>query len=290
MAAIVALTPRRAVATLPLLSLTRLVVAVFGLLVAGCLTYIAASYGMAYARYRASLRLANLGRAMIKELLACLLLLPLWPFWMVLGASYAAVAEGEGEATGKRNPVILLHGFAMNRTNWIWLGRRLASRGIGPLYGTSYFSPQAVRRSALQLKRFVERVLAREDANHVDIVAHSLGGVVARYYIERLGGKKRVGRLVTIASPHRGTILGRIGLVPSAREIAHGSPLFDDLGTPSPGVAYTSIWSRADAIVQPPESASIAPAGEDRVFDDLGHLSLLMSPRVLDAVAERLRA
>jgi triacylglycerol esterase/lipase EstA (alpha/beta hydrolase family) len=286
--AIGALTPRGVVATLPLLSVARLVAVVIGLLVTSCIAYVASTYGLAVVSGR--VRTAGVWRAMVNELLACLLLLPLWPFWMVLGASYAAAVEGEGQATGRRHPVILLHGLAMNRTNWIWLGRRLASRGIGPLYATSYFSPQAVRRSAQHLKRFVERVLAREDAEQVDIVAHSLGGVVARYYIERLGGKKRVGRLVTIASPHRGTVLGRIGLVPSAKEIMHGSPFLDDLGTPSPGVAYTSIWSRADAMVQPPESASIAPAGEDRVFDNLGHLSLLMSTRVLDAVAERLKA
>jgi hypothetical protein len=54
------------------------------------------------------------------------------------------------------------------------------------------------------------------------------------------------------------------------------------------GLELTSIWSRADCIIEPPESASIEPAGADVVFDDLGHLSLLMSPRVLDIVAERL--
>jgi triacylglycerol esterase/lipase EstA (alpha/beta hydrolase family) len=271
-------------------SVSRIALLVVGLLLGACLFYVAFSYAVAFlGRATPNTRRAHLLRAMMMELLACVLLLPFWPFWMILGASYAAVVEGEGTATGRRHPVILLHGFAMNRTNWLWLGRRLAKRGIGPLYATSYFSPQVVRRSALHLKHFVERVLAREDAEQVDIVAHSLGGVVARYYIERLGGKRRVGRLVTIASPHRGTILARIGVVPSARELVHGSDFLSDLGTPSAGVTYTSIWSRADAVVQPPESASIAPAGEDRIFDDLGHLSLLMSPRVLDAVAEKLR-
>ena len=76
------------------------------------------------------------------------------------------------------------------------------------------------------------------------------------------------------------------------------------LGPPPKGAHYTSVWSRADNMVIPPESGQLtvlAPeAGEaeiedlagselrDIVFDDLGHLSLLTSPRVAAAVAERL--
>jgi triacylglycerol esterase/lipase EstA (alpha/beta hydrolase family) len=279
---------------LPVVSLSGFVALLVGLLAAASLLYVGVSYGMAFlGPATPNTRKAHLLRAMWVELVTTVVLLPLWPFWMVLGSSYAAAVEGEGEALGNRHPVVLLHGLAMNRTNWVWLGRRLAARGIGPLYATTYFSPQSVRYSAQHLKNFVERVLAREDATRVDIVAHSLGGVVARYYIERLGGQRRVARLVTIASPHKGTVLGRLGFVPSAKELTHGSEFLVDLGTPAPdlgGVQYTSIWSRADAIVVPPESASIAPAGVDRIFDDLGHLSLLVSPRVVRAVTERLRA
>ena len=261
----------------------------FGLLFAGCAFYVVFTFSFAFLG-RAQARRAHVLRAALIELLVTLVMMPLWPLWWLIGASYKASVEGEGDAGGNRHPVILLHGFGMNRTNWLWLGSRLAARGIGPLYGASYFSPQSVRRSAQGLRDFVEKVVVLEDAEKVDIVAHSLGGVVARYYIERLGGARRVGRLITIASPHRGTVLGRLGLVPSARELMGGSPLIADLGTPRSDVAYTSIWSRADNVVVPAESASIAPAGEDRVFDDLGHLSLLLSPRVLDVIAERLAA
>lgn len=282
----------------------RIVAALLGLLVASCVFYVVVSYSHAFyhrsaaqplGHRHAAVSFAHLLSAALRELGACLLLLPFWPLWLIVGASYQATHEGEREGVEQQrhNPVVLLHGFAMNRTNWIWLGRRLAARGIGPLYGTSYFSPQPVKRSAQQLKAFIERVLAREGAERVDIVAHSLGGVVARYYIERLDGAKRVQRLVTIGSPHRGTAVAHFGpLIPSAKESRADSPLFAEIGpvVARDGLAYTSIWSRADAIIEPAESASIAPAGEDRVFDDLGHLSLLLSPRVLDTVAERLRA
>lgn len=271
----------------------RIAAAALGALLAACIFYVVTSYVHAFWHRRLTTPVASLVRAAVVELGACLLLLPFWPLWLVIGASYQAAHEGEGTARGRRHPVVLLHGFAMNRTNWIWLGRRLAKRGIGPLYATSYFSPQSVRRSARHLERFIERVRRREKAERVDIVAHSLGGVVARYYIERLGGAANVGRLVTIGSPHRGTVIARLGaLFPSARETLSNSAFYAELGPLSPreNIAFTSVWSRADAIIEPPESSSIAPVGEDRVFDDLGHLSLLLSPRVLDTVAERLEA
>jgi hypothetical protein len=83
--------------------------------------------------------------------------------------------------------------------------------------------------------------------------------------------------------------MGRYGLAVGARELAADSPLLAELAAPAPGAPYTSIWSRSDSIVVPQASASIAPAGEDCVFDDLGHLSLLASRRVVEVIAERLQ-
>jgi pimeloyl-ACP methyl ester carboxylesterase len=272
----------------------RIVEVLLGLVVAGCFLFVVTSYVHAFWYRHAAVSLGSLVKAALREFLACALLLPFWPLWLIVGASYQAKHEGEREPSDPRhNPVILLHGFGMNRTNWIWLGRRLAGRGVGPLYGTSYFSPQPIRRSAHELAEFIEYVRAREDVERVDIVAHSLGGTVARYYIERLGGDKYVQRLVTIGSPHRGTALAHFGrLIPSAEELRIDSPFYVEMGPviAREGLRYTSIWSRSDAIIEPPESSSIAPAGEDCVFDDLGHLSLLLSSRVIDIVAERLKA
>jgi triacylglycerol esterase/lipase EstA (alpha/beta hydrolase family) len=260
----------------------------YALLAIGCLGYVVFTYLFAFGPRREGSRRGRLMTAALKELAATLLLMPLYPLWWVIGASYESAIEGEGDGRVRR-PVVLLHGFAMNRTNWVWLGRRLAAHGVAPLYATSYFSLQTVQQSARHLAEFIEHVIAREDATGVDIVAHSLGGVVARYYLEHMGGARKVGKLVTIASPHKGTHLGRLGLVPSARDLTHGSSVMSLLCDLPDGCPYTSIWSSADAVVVPPESSSIAPLGCDRVFDDLGHLSLLLSPRVADAVIEALR-
>jgi triacylglycerol lipase len=273
-------------------SLVHFLVVAYVLLAAGCVFYVLFTYAFAFAPRRDGFDAskAQLTTAALKELCATLVLMPLYPLWWIVGASYRAVHEGEGRVASGKNPIILLHGFGMNRTNWVWIAPKLLARGLGPIYGTSYFSLQRTELSAKHLRDFVERVLAREDAERVDIVAHSLGGVVARYYIERMGGARKVGKLVTIGSPHRGTMLGRIGMVPSARQLVAGSPFLCDLGQIREGVVYASIWSRADAVIVPPESSSIAPCGEDCVFDDLGHLSLLLSPRVAETIADKLVA
>jgi pimeloyl-ACP methyl ester carboxylesterase len=256
----------------------------------GCAGYVALSYVTAFAAQpRVWLRPA-IWRAAFVEMLVAWIVVPLWPLWWVLGAVYKASVEGEGEARGRRNPVVLLHGFGMNRTQWFFLARRLRAKGHGPIYGMNYFSLHSVARSAKHLGRFVEHVMRCEQADAVDIVAHSLGGIVARYYVERLSGSRKIGRLITIGTPHKGTRIGHAGFaIPSARDLLTGSPLLTDLGPVRAGADYTSIWSRADAVVQPPESASIAPAGTDQVFDDLGHLSLVVSPRVIDVIDARLR-
>lgn len=259
-------------------------------LFSGTALYVGLSYLSAFLLRPASWRRARLFRAALVELAAAWLVIPFWPLWWLLGEVYRVETEGVGEAHGRRHPVVLLHGFGMNRTQWIWLARRLRARGHGPIYGMNYFSLQRADRSAKQLARYVDRILERERAEVVDIVAHSLGGIVARYYIERLSGGRKVGRLVTIGTPHKGTRAARTGfLIPSALDLRMDSQLLSDLGPVRAGAEYTSIWSRADAIVQPPESASIAPEGTDAVFDDLGHLSMILSPRVVDVIAARLR-
>jgi triacylglycerol esterase/lipase EstA (alpha/beta hydrolase family) len=260
-----------------------------GTLIACCALYVLFSYATAFAG-RSAPPDAKLWRAAWVELLIAIAIVPFWPLWWLLGAVYRAAEEGVGTARGRRNPIVLLHGFGMNRTQWMWMARRLRERGHGPIYGANYFSLQGVPRSARRLQRFVDQVLAAEQVTEVDIVAHSLGGIVARYFIERLSGSKKVGRLITIGTPHAGTRLGRFApLIPSARDLLGDSVILVDLGLVRPGTEYTSIWSKADAIIQPPESSSILPAGVDAVFDDLGHLSLVFSSRVVDVIDARLR-
>lgn len=194
-----------------------------------------------------------------------------------------------GAARGPR-PVIVLHGYAMNRANFVVLARRLGAAGLGPVLGFEYWSLGRTRSAALRLAEYVEEVLATTGATEVDLIGHSMGGVVARYYVTLLGGDGKVANLVTLGSPHAGTDISSIGLGAPAKELFLNSTMLQRLeAAPRPKhTKVTVIWSRSDALVPGATNARIEGADEV-LYDDLGHLTLLTDRRVADQVIARLR-
>ncbi len=96
-------------------------------------------------------------------------------------------ASPEGLARGRR-PVLLLHGFVDNRSVFVMLRRSLARHGRDGIETLNY-SPLTcdLRAAAELLGRRVEEIRARTGHAEVDIVGHSLGGLIARYYVQCLG-------------------------------------------------------------------------------------------------------
>jgi len=186
-------------------------------------------------------------------------------------------------------PVILLHGYAMNRANFLPLARRLAGAGLGPVFGFEYWSLGRTSRAAKRLGRYVERVCEATASPRVDLVGHSMGGMVSRYYAALDGGAPRVRNLITVGSPHRGTDVSGFGLGRPSRELVPGSPLLERLDTARlpAEVKCTAIWSRSDALVPGAGSAHLRGV-EEIIYDDLGHLSLLTSRRVAAEIVARL--
>ena len=187
-------------------------------------------------------------------------------------------------------PVIVLHGYAMNRANFLPLAYRMSRAGLGPIVGFEYWTLGRTAAAAKQLGWFVEHVQAMTGAPQVDIVGHSMGGVVARYYVALGGGDGAVHRLITLGSPHGGTDVSRVGVGHPTRELVVGSKLVTRLAAaPAPQITrLTTILSHADALV--PAGAQAEIVGAERiVYDDLGHVALLGSRRVARDVIARLK-
>ena len=184
----------------------------------------------------------------------------------------------------------MLHGYAMNRANFVVLARRLAAAGLGPIVGFEYWTLGRVAAGARQLGWFVDQVLAETGAREVDLVGHSMGGVVARYYLTLGGGDAHVHRLITLGSPHGGTDVAAIGVGHASRELILGSKLVTRIASAPPlqHAQLTTILSDADVLTPADKQPPIAGA-ERIVYPDLGHVALLGSRRVADAIIERLR-
>jgi triacylglycerol esterase/lipase EstA (alpha/beta hydrolase family) len=189
-------------------------------------------------------------------------------------------------------PIIVVHGYAMNRANFVPLAYRLARVGLGPIVGFEYWTLGRVAAGARQLGWFVEQVQALTGAPQVDIIGHSMGGVVGRYFVQLLGGDGAVANLITLGSPHIGTDVSEFGVGHPTRELVVGSTLVQRLAAaPAPrDTRVTMIFSHADALVPASTQEALEiPRSERIVYDDLGHVSMLGSRRVARDIITRLK-
>ena len=192
-------------------------------------------------------------------------------------------------ARGAR-PVVVVHGYAMSRACFALLARRLARAGHGPVFGFEYWTLGRVGGAARQLAAFVADVRARTGSDRVDIIGHSMGGVVARYYIAFHGGDQEVSHVVTVGSPLRGTGVSALALGFASRELVGGSPLLTRLAAAAlpPTTKWLALWSHGDVLV--PARQQVAPPGvTTRAYPHLGHVAMLASRRVAEDISSFLK-
>lgn len=199
---------------------------------------------------------------------------------------------GDVEAAG--TPIILLHGVVDNRTIFTLLRRGLRRRGFGRVVALNY-SPlsQDIRAVADRLATLVEEVCRETGYERVHVVGHSMGGLVGRYYVQRMGGHERVHTLVTLGSPHGGTAPARLVPIPVSRQMRPDSVIIRELDEPAPGcpTRFLSIWSDLDAMIMPKRSARIVhpDLNARNVFvRGVGHMSLPVDGRVVHEICTTL--
>jgi triacylglycerol lipase len=185
----------------------------------------------------------------------------------------------------EQRTVVLVHGYLANRSTLLPLAGYLRWRGIKQVLSFNYRSSEGVERGAIALRDYLRRHVR---GGRIDLVGHSLGGLVARVYLQELGGARRVDHCITLATPHQGTynsywVVSRVG-----RDLRPDSPLLARLAASrdrASGVRFLSIVAGSDNLVVP----RIFSAHEEVVrVPDVGHVGLLFDPGVLRLVAETL--
>ncbi len=199
-----------------------------------------------------------------------------------------------GDVVAAGTPILLVHGLIDNRSIFTLLRRALRRRGFGRVLTLNY-SPftQDVRAAAAQLERLVETTCEETGYERVHVVGHSLGGVIARYYVQRMGGDARVHTLCTLGSPHAGTHAARLLPQRLVRQLRPGSELLQELAAPAPAcrTRFVAFWSDLDQMIVPKRSARIDHAdlaARNVLLRGVGHMSLPIDGRVVHEITSLL--
>ena len=199
---------------------------------------------------------------------------------------------GDVEAAG--TPIVLVHGLLDNRSIFGPLKRQLRRRGFGKVVCHSYsMRTHDIETAALRLAQAVERLCDETGYERVHVIGHSLGGLVARWYVQKMGGDARVHTLITLGSPHAGSRMARIYPTFLGKQLLPGSAIVASLAEPCGQLdtRFVAVWSDLDTFVVPQRSARIDHDDLDarNVFlRGAGHLSLPMNGRVVREIVATL--
>ncbi len=195
----------------------------------------------------------------------------------------------------EQRTLVMVHGYMANKASLMPLAAYLRLRGFSQILYFNYDSGAGVVAGAIALKAFLRKHVR---GGRIDLIGHSLGGLVSRVYLQMLGGSRRVDRCITLGTPHHGTynaywVPTRVG-----RELRPDSALLARIEATRGEAAqtrFTAIVAGSDPLVVPrvfstqdPHGLAEGPAEDVVHLPDLGHLGMLFSPLAYRTVAARL--
>ncbi len=206
-----------------------------------------------------------------------------------------------------KTPVLLLYGFFSSRRAVTVLERMLTTRGyqvlsfnLGGMLGTFF------TRDILETANFIDYKIKRQIERHgfkkIHIVAHSKGGLVALWWVLKLGGHRYCKNVITMGTPFGGTRLTYLALITPL------GFLWRDMGQMRPGstflrslhdveipddVSITCIHSTKDRVSRGPMGLFKPKLGKQKAhsipMDHISHFEFLYRRDVGDTIASVLK-
>lgn len=201
----------------------------------------------------------------------------------------AAATTAPAQAATARTPVVFVHGFLGDSSNWgaALLNFRAAGYAADELYTYDYNWAGDNIVNARGLGTFVDLVRSRTGHGQVDIVNHSMGGLVTGWYVNVLGGQPKVRHVASIAGANHGTTAAYACIAfTSCQQMVPGSDFIRTYtaGDETPGSTRYGTWySPCDGVILPYYSTPLAGATNNFVLCQ-NHLGFLVDPFVLGSV------
>ncbi|MEB3228445.1 MAG: triacylglycerol lipase [Synechocystis sp.] len=194
--------------------------------------------------------------------------------------------------SGDRHPVLLVHGIFDTIAKFKTMAAYLTEKGWS-VHGLNLVpndGSASLAQLAKQVADYIDQTFSPQQA--IDLVGFSMGGVVTRYYLQRLNGVKRVKRYITISAPNQGTLLGYSLPLTGVQEMRWQSEFLQDLNQDYQAMLaalqVTVLWTPFDLMILPPSSSQLG-IGEEIVLPVPVHGWMVSDRRCLLAVETALR-
>ncbi len=183
-------------------------------------------------------------------------------------------------------PILFVHGLGGHRSNFAPMRLWFRLHGRARTYGIGFTPELTLEQMAVELRAAIREALAVNGLEHdaqVDLVAHSMGGLISRLALEDPQTAGQVAHLITLGTPHAGTQAARFARTPHIRELRPDSPVITRLSAqlPWPGPPtlprLTSLWSHSDLLLLP-ASTAVVPGAENVEMPTFTHYSYLLDP------------
>ena len=196
-------------------------------------------------------------------------------------------SDGLQDAETSKPPVILLHGLFQNRSCMYWVQNRLRAAGYSQTISINTPPWRNLETLTEELAKKIDELRIKLNVEKFILVGHSMGGIIARNYVQNRGGAAHVSDLITLGSPHHGSKLAPFAVSQMGKSLLPGSSFlqaFNKVTWPKVTRAV-SIYTRYDNIVLPTDSSKMKGA-ENIELDGMGHTGLLFHPRSVQAVID----
>lgn len=190
----------------------------------------------------------------------------------------------------QRNPVLLVHGIIRTSAVFRKMSAYLSQKGwsVYTLNLTPNNATLSLEQLAIQVADYVEKTFVAEQP--IDLVGLSMGGLVTRYYVQRLGGISQVQRFITISAPNQGTQMAYLSARLGCIQMRPSSDFLEDLNQDCKmleGLNFTSIWTPWDFIIVPACSSQM-PVGKEVKISVFAHAFMARDNRSIQAVVSAL--